>query len=1002
MPQDPANVADRNLLFGILAVNLNFITRDQLIVAMNTWVLDKNKALDAILLEQKAITPERHALMQALVVEHLRQHQNDPQLSLAAVSSVASVKKDLAKIADQDVEASLAFVAVPRKDEDAGATRTFSVGAITSSGQRFRILRPHARGGLGQVYVAEDQELHRQVALKEIQDKHAADQDSRTRFLMEAEITGALEHPGIVPVYGLGQYADGRPYYAMRFIQGDSLKDAIERFHQADGPNRDPGERTLELRKLLGRFIDVCEAIQYAHDRGILHRDLKPGNIMLGKYGETLVVDWGLAKPMDQIEHASTEPLLKPQSASGTSNTLLGRAVGTPQYMSPEQAAGRLDAVGPSSDVYSLGATLYALLTGKASVEDSAVEHQRQADVGKILDKVIKGNFPRPRQVKPNVAPALEAICLKAMALKSADRYPSPRALASDIESWLADEPVSAWPEPWTVKARRWMAKRRTLVTGVAAAVLVGTISLAVSTVMLANANELIRAESNEKERQRALAVASEEKAVANEARAVASHKKAEERLDQSVETLKLFANDARTYCEDAMVPGDSKDKLFDVLLDQLEAQAAARDVEEFNVDKIRARIFLYETVALTKIELGRTVMAEPSLTKALKLADEWIAAKPDDPGALGRRAAVLHLFGVIHTRRLNAAVAEKYYLESYEIRKKLLGNEKVERFTPGKTRMDLADSLDALERWDEAIDMRLKAYDFVRKPGDKANPALVYFALDALNWTYQKAAVHTKDYGKKVEYLDKANETSAALMRMRKGGRVALDRWVKNLQVYSDTEIEQAALATDASKAQAHLARAKTQLHKRNELVHQLATSKDLLDHRRAYARALYDLGRMEVRVSNDKSAKPNDHLKSCVAVYEEILRDYPVFLGGEDSRLDRLLAVALLGKHEEAAAEVDRVFVKFAGKDFLYRGARIYALCASAVAAGRPPEKLTPEEKKLQETYRDKALNALKSAVSAGYDEWSKLRLDPDFDSVRSDPRFQEILEPKKKNKK
>src|SRR5205085_677455 len=135
---------------------------------------------------------------------------------------------------------------------------------------RFRILRPHARGGLGQVSVAIDEELHREVALKEIQSQHADNPNSRARFVLEAEITGRLEHPGIVPVYGLGHYADGRPFYAMRFIKGDNLNDAIERFHKVDLPGRDPGERTLALRRLLGRFIDVCNAVAYAHSRGVL------------------------------------------------------------------------------------------------------------------------------------------------------------------------------------------------------------------------------------------------------------------------------------------------------------------------------------------------------------------------------------------------------------------------------------------------------------------------------------------------------------------------------------------------------------------------------------------------------------------------------------------------------------------------------------------------------------------------------------------------------------
>src|SRR5204862_4646805 len=125
---------------------------------------------------------------------------------------------------------------------------------------------------------------------------HAGNPDSRARFLLEAEVTGGLEHPGIVPVYGLGAYADGRPYYAMRFIRGDSLKEAIGRFHTDETLKKDPGRRSLELRKLLRRFMDVCNAIDYAHSRGVLHRDIKPGTIIVGRHGETLVVDWGLDK----------------------------------------------------------------------------------------------------------------------------------------------------------------------------------------------------------------------------------------------------------------------------------------------------------------------------------------------------------------------------------------------------------------------------------------------------------------------------------------------------------------------------------------------------------------------------------------------------------------------------------------------------------------------------------------------------------------------------------
>jgi eukaryotic-like serine/threonine-protein kinase len=369
-----------------------------------------------------------------------------------------------------------------------GAAPARSVGTSTSSGLRFRVLRKHARGGLGEVFVAEDQELHREVALKQIQSQYADDTDSRSRFVLEAEVTGALEHPGIVPVYGLGTYADGRPFYAMRFIHGDSLKDAIDSYHDIDTGPRAPGERALELRKLLGRFVDVCDAIEFAHSRGIIHRDLKPGNIMLGNFGETLVVDWGLAKQIDRPESeskpdqpeppSSSQP--KPMLLSGTAATRMGSAVGTPQYMSPEQAAGRLDLIGPRSDVYSLGATLYCLLTGKAPLSDI-----RMLDLTEVLRRVQEGEIAPARAINAGVPKALEAICQKAMAVRPEGRYASARHLADDIEHWLADEPISAQPDTRTQLVARWIRRHRSLALATAIALLLISLVSTVATVLV-------------------------------------------------------------------------------------------------------------------------------------------------------------------------------------------------------------------------------------------------------------------------------------------------------------------------------------------------------------------------------------------------------------------------------------------------------------------------------------------------------------------------------------
>jgi serine/threonine-protein kinase len=360
------------------------------------------------------------------------------------------------------------------------------------AGHRFHILRPHAKGGLGQVSVALDEELHREVALKEMQDRYADDSVGRSRFLLEAEITGGLEHPGIVPVYSLGHYPDGRPFYAMRFVRGNSLKAAIESFHKTETADPKRGERALALRQLLGRFVDVCNTIAYAHSRGVLHRDLKPANIMLGPFGETLVVDWGLAKVVGRPEGATgmEEGTLQLTQVIGSAPTQMGSAIGTPQYMSPEQAAGRLDLLGPASDVYSLGATLYCLLTGKAPVAD--------LETAKVLRKVQLGQFPTPRQVRSSVPVALQAICLKAMAIKPEDRYRSPRALADDIEHWLADEPVTAWHDPLQVRLRRWARRHKAVVSSMAALLLMGVVAMAVGLAAVAAEQERTAAERDQ------------------------------------------------------------------------------------------------------------------------------------------------------------------------------------------------------------------------------------------------------------------------------------------------------------------------------------------------------------------------------------------------------------------------------------------------------------------------------------------------------------------------
>jgi serine/threonine-protein kinase len=547
--------ADRNLLFGILALQMDFIDRDQLVSAMNAWVLAKDKSLGQVLVEVCALRPDQQAALEALVNLHVERHEGDIERSLAALAVSTPLRQELDSVADGEVHASLSRLTPRDVDAPSPLLSTVAQSRPPGAGLRYLTLRPHGKGGIGEVFVALDQELNREVALKEIQSQHAQDDHSRGRFVREAEITGGLEHPGIVPVYGLGQYADGRPYYAMRLIQGETLREAIARFHRtsggvnrrrADGGDQPRRSSAFELRALLTRFIAVCNTIAYAHSRGVIHRDIKPSNIMLGKYGETLLVDWGLAKALgsDRPREESTtppEPTLVPHLSDGSAETQVGSALGTPAYMSPEQAAGRVDLLGPASDIYSLGATLYTMLTGRAPIEDR--------EVATVLRRVQQGDWLPPRQVKRDVHPALDAICRKAMALRPEDRYPTALALAADVEHRLADEPVAAYREPWTSRARRWGRRHRALVAGIAAALVVAAAGLTAATVLLSLSNRRERNLKEIAERREEEAKEQRDNARANKEIAERREKEAKEQRDKARANFKLAIDAVNDYC---------------------------------------------------------------------------------------------------------------------------------------------------------------------------------------------------------------------------------------------------------------------------------------------------------------------------------------------------------------------------------------------------------------------------------------------------------------------
>jgi tetratricopeptide (TPR) repeat protein/tRNA A-37 threonylcarbamoyl transferase component Bud32 len=313
---------------------------------------------------------------------------------------------------------------------------------------RYTAERFHARGGMGEVWLAADGEIGRLVALKKLRPERVTEKD---RFLAEAQIQGQLEHPGIVPVHDLGVDHDGQPFYIMKFVHGRTLKDAVEEYHSPEAASAEP--REVRLLQLLQTFVALCQAIAYAHSRGVIHRDLKPDNVMLGPFGETLVLDWGLSKVLGSPDQPGDSSYVHLSYSGESAATEAGAVMGAPPYMAPEVAEGKAVEADERTDVYLLGGTLYEILTGKPPRQGSS--RQEMIELARTVPPVP------PRQRNRQVPVALEAICLKAMARRKQDRYPSALALAEDVQRYLAGEPVSAYRETVWQRAGRWARRHR-------------------------------------------------------------------------------------------------------------------------------------------------------------------------------------------------------------------------------------------------------------------------------------------------------------------------------------------------------------------------------------------------------------------------------------------------------------------------------------------------------------------------------------------------------------
>ncbi len=511
---------ERNLLFGVVAFQKRAIEADRLAETCADWASDPKHPLADMLVDRGLLTVEQKDEIQQAVEDELKTHGGDPEATLAATMDGQSLDAIRGGTTEGVLDKKYSLPPPQVAHEVLGK---LSANDGDNREHRYTLTHLHAKGGMGRVWLARDDALGRRIALKDLRPEQTDNPTVYSRFLYEAKVTAQLEHPGIVPVYELGE--GDTPYYTMRFVKGRTLCEAGRDYHKKRAAGTaDP----VEMVELLTAFVGICHAIAYAHDRGFIHRDLKGQNVVLGDFGEVMVLDWGLAKQIGldakshenvieqaepahdpyatldnsvdfQLEptrngrsHGGANPSSAtdsrhasfgsrrtiPGSGAGPEGTILGHLLGTPSYMAPEQAQGKHDIVDYRTDVYGLGAILYEIVTGRPPFIGTKTSE--------IIRKVCKEAPTPPRRILASVPPELEAVCLKALAKDQANRYQSAAEVGQEVQRFLADEPVHAYAEPWIRRAARWARKHRTAVAAGLGLLLTGTSALAVGTVLVA------------------------------------------------------------------------------------------------------------------------------------------------------------------------------------------------------------------------------------------------------------------------------------------------------------------------------------------------------------------------------------------------------------------------------------------------------------------------------------------------------------------------------------
>ncbi|MDB5349086.1 MAG: serine/threonine protein kinase [Planctomycetota bacterium] len=829
------------------------------------------------------------------------------------------------------------------------------------------------QGGMGVVYQARQISLNRLVALKMIRNAEFASDDQVRRFQNEAEAVATLDHPGIVPIYEVGTYEDQR-YFSMKMVDGHGLDKKLDELA------RDP-------RAAVRVVAEVVDAVNHAHQRGILHRDLKPANILVDTQGHAHVTDFGLAKRIEE----------------DAGLTVSGAIMGTPSYMAPEQAAGRSSLVTTSSDVYGLGAILYAVLTGRAPFASDSVLN--------TLDQVRNVAPQAPTRFNAKLPRDLEVICLKCLEKDPRHRYASAQALSDDLNRWLRGEPIAARPVGPVVRLRMW-AKRKPALAGLSAALIAASILGVIGitwqwreAVAQRNKAQVARDEAMASEKAarnaetkaktaRDEAVASETKAVASEKQAIAARALAEQNAMIAGKQATLALNSIQDMIVQVRTNLNGRD-LFDVKTTLLENALKRVDgvasVYEQSTSKEATALAAMTELANIYRELGQSEKAFHMLERCLAIAKARVKIKEySDPSRQNLANVYRDLAIVSEEYQRDMKVSLFYNEASLKIWEDVFKNPKLDQFALDKkiVRYFLAEAYTrvAVSRYRggevaRARDFFLKAYNLRRElvaelpEGPHPNQVLTRAGTKQdLSYSIMALAETSFRLGDKAQADDhyrQALELREATFKATPKDPRAGDQLAGVNYMIGEFKLK----TGDLPAARRYLERSK------DLRMGLLQSDPKNTIHQRDLSISLYRLGNLADREKDEKAAA--EAFETARKLQQQLV---DLDEHNDKRLLELMTTLAHVGQTDKAAAIADRLNGgPKVDNELRLEIARCYAQCARS----------TPiNQNEPRQTFLVKAMETLRTTVVNGFRDRVYLETEPDLEPIRNRDDFKQIL--------